>query len=84
MRTPPSDHEEEVSDNLRWIARPSKGARFNVKPRADHTREVIFEEPGIFVLESSSKVWCRPEQEAKGKPIRILVRNSNGRATRGK
>jgi hypothetical protein len=61
MRNPPSNHEKEVSDNLRWIASPSKGARFNLKPRADHTREVIFEEPGIFILESSSSIWCLHE-----------------------
>ena len=79
MRNPPSNHEKEVSDNLRWIAIPSKGARFNLNPRADHTREVIFEEPGIFILEPSSSIWCVHGQVAKGKPIKIIVKNGNGR-----
>jgi len=81
MRRPPANHTSEVSDNLRWVALPSSGARFNTNLRSDHTREVVFEKPGTYILESSSKIWCRPEQVAKGKPIRILVSNGNGRTT---
>lgn len=81
LRRPPENHEKEVSDNLHWEVLPSKGARFNTNARADHTRKVVFEEPGTFILESSSKIWCRPEKVAKGKPIKILVRHGSGRAT---
>jgi hypothetical protein len=80
LRHPPENHEKEISDRLRWEAFPSKGVRFNTNFRADHTREVIFDEPGTFILDSSFKIWCRSEKVAKGDTIRILVRNGNGRA----
>lgn len=80
LRHPPPNQEKEVSDNLRWDALPSKSARFNTTFRGDHTREVIFGEPGTFILESSSKIPCRPENEAKGKPIKIVVRSDTARA----
>jgi len=70
---PPPTQEREVSDNLRWEALPAERARFNTVYRDDHTREVVFLEPGTFTLESSSAVWCRPNK-ARGQPIEILVR----------
>ena len=81
LRSPPPENEKEVADNLRWESLPSKGARFNTNIRTDHTREVVFAEPGIFILESSSSIWCRPEKTAKGKPIKILVKNGDASAT---
>lgn len=80
LRHPPENHEKEVSDNLRWEAIPSKGVRFNTNARADHTRKVVFEEPGRFVLKSSSKIWCRPGKVAKGTRIKISVRDGNDRS----
>lgn len=73
LRHPPQYHEKEVSDNLRWEAVPSEGVRFNVDVRSNHTRKVIFEEPGTFMLESSSKVWCRPDKEEEGAAIKVVV-----------
>ena len=73
LRHPPSQKEKEVADNLRWQAFPSEGARLNTDFRADHTRVVFFEEPGTYILESSSKIWCVPEKIARGKPIKIAV-----------
>ena len=83
LRHPPPIQEKEVADNLRWEAFPSKGARFNTTFRADHTREVVFGEPGTFILESSSKIWCVPDIIAKGKPIKIMVHNDVVRAKTG-
>ena len=73
MGRPPPDREPEVSDNLRWEALPAEHARFNTVYRKDRTREVVFSKEGTFTLESSTEIWCRPGK-AKGKPIRILVR----------
>lgn len=75
LRHPPEYHERDVADNLRWEAIPSKGVRFNVGVRVDHARTVIFENPGEFILESRSKVWCRPDKEEKGRAIKISVRS---------
>ena len=75
LRRPPPIQEKEVADNLRWEAFPSKGARFNTTFRADHTREVVFREPGTYILESSSQIWCVPDLVVKGKPIETVVHN---------
>ncbi len=81
LKHPPESHEEEVADNLRWEATPSAGVRFNKTPRSDHSRSVVFEQPGRFVLHSSSRIWCRPGQEAEGRPITIVVRDGNDQAS---
>jgi len=78
---PPDHHEKEVADNLRWEAKPAKGARFNTGFRADHTRVVVFEEPGSYLLESMSKIWCRPDKVVRGKPIAVVVRDGSGRSS---
>lgn len=80
LRRPPPEYEKEVSDNLRWEALPSKGAHFNTNIRSDHTREVLFVEPGMFILESRSRIPCHPGKDAKGKPIKIWVKNGNASA----
>src|SRR6478672_5332943 len=38
----PPEYEPEVSSNLRWEVQPAGNARFNVEPREDHARTVIF------------------------------------------
>jgi len=81
LRRPPPYREEEVSDNLRWTTYPSKNARFNVSLRTDHTREVVFEEPGTYILEPSSKIPCRPGTEVKGRIITIIVSSDVARTT---
>lgn len=73
MVNPPESFEEEVADNLRWEISPREGVRLNAGFRSDHTREVIFEKPGIYVVRSSSKVPCRPNFVAEGKPITMVV-----------
>lgn len=70
---PPPTQEPEVADNLRWEVLPPASARFNTAFRADHTREVVFLEAGTYILESSSKIWCRPGKVARGQPIKIVV-----------
>lgn len=77
LRRPPAHHEEEVADNLRWEAIPSRGVRFNTNDRSDHARSVVFEEPGRYLLRSSSGIWCSLESVANGKPLEILVRNND-------
>jgi hypothetical protein len=81
LRHPPESHEEEVADNLRWEATPSTGVRFNKTPRSDRSRSAVFEQPGRFVLHSSSRIWCRPGKQAEGRPIEILVRDDNDRTS---
>lgn len=81
LRHRPPNQEAEVSDNLRWEVVPSKSVRFNTTLRTDHTREVVFSEAGTFILTPSSKIPCRLEKEAKGKPITIVVRSDNARTT---
>jgi hypothetical protein len=76
MGRPPPAHEPEVADNLRWEAAPAGQAKFNLEYRPDHTREVVFSEAGMFTLESSSAVWCRPGKTVRGAPITIKVRRS--------
>jgi len=73
LSRPPPTQEPEVAGNLRWEVLPPASARFNTAFRADHTREVVFLEAGTFILESSSKIWCRPGKVAKGQPIKIVV-----------
>ncbi|MGD2084006.1 MAG: hypothetical protein PVF91_13670 [Chromatiales bacterium] len=74
LRRPPPDREPAVADNLTWEVHPPGAHRFDLRFRADHTRRVVFSEPGVFTLESSSNVWCRPGKLARGRPIRIRVR----------
>lgn len=81
LRHQPPNQETEVSDNLRWEVVPSGSFRFNTTLRTDHTREVVFSEAGTFVLKPSSKIPCRLEKEAKGKPITIVVRSDGARTT---
>jgi hypothetical protein len=81
---PPPAREPEISDNIRWEALPAEHARFKTAYRNDRTREVVFLKAGTVTLESSSAVWCRPHK-ARGKPIRILVReNAKWGQRRGK
>ena len=74
LGSPPPVLEREVADNLRWEALPAGGARFNVVYREDRTRELVFLKAGTFTLESSSAIWCSPNN-AKGRPIKFLVRD---------
>jgi hypothetical protein len=75
LRRPPPAEEAGVADNLHWQVHPAGRWRFNAGLRTDHTREIVFDQPGRFMLESSSAVWCRPEKPAVGQPISIAVRN---------
>jgi hypothetical protein len=72
--SPPPAFEREVADNLRWEALPAGGALFNVVYREDRTRELVFLKAGTFTLESSSAIWCSPNN-AKGRPIKFVVRD---------
>ena len=81
MQRPPPEREAEVAANLQWTVAPGSGFRFNIEPRADHAREVVFERPGTFVLKPSSAIWCG-SGEATGRPIRIVVRESAGEVER--
>ncbi|HEX4998876.1 MAG TPA: hypothetical protein VFY29_11660 [Terriglobia bacterium] len=74
MVQPPSATEDEVADNLRWESNPPASAQFNTGFREDHTRQVVFQRPGTYVLNSTSTVWCRPEKRVHGQPITITVR----------
>lgn len=76
---PPEAHEEEAADNLRWEVSPREGVRFNTNFRSDHTREVVFEKAGTYVLKSSSTVWCRPNVVAEGRPITIVFTEARHR-----
>ena len=72
MGRPPPDREAEVADNLDWKSSPSDPVRFNVVYRQDRTREVVFSQPGRYVLNATSVVYCGSPVGAK--PITISVR----------
>jgi hypothetical protein len=72
--SPPPAREAEVADNVHWQATPRQGARFNTAIRADHTRDVIFDRPGHYVLQATSAIWCGDPKGAGASPIAITVR----------
>jgi len=61
---PPPALEEEVSDNLRWMAQPAEPAVFNLDIRDDHTRQVRFAAAGRYTLKASSSTWCSPHVDS--------------------
>lgn len=71
---PPPDVEPEVADNLSWQASVPTAARFNTSLRPDRAREVVFSEPGEFVLSSISAVWCGPPAGVRAADLTIRVR----------
>lgn len=71
---PPPDVEPEVADNLTWQASEPAAARFNTSPRPDRAREVVFSEPGEYVLRSRSVVWCGPPAGVRASDLVIRVR----------
>lgn len=74
LTAPPPDHEPEVAANLRWVAAPPDGARFNVGLREDGAREVTFSAPGTFVLTATSSAWCGSRAGVSASPLTIVVR----------
>lgn len=72
-RAPP-EWEPEVADNLSWQASVPSAAKFNTSPRPDRAREVVFSEPGEYVLRASSAVWCGPPAGVRAKDLVVRVR----------
>ncbi|MDH3206658.1 MAG: hypothetical protein OEO79_08600 [Gemmatimonadota bacterium] len=58
LSSPPPQLEAEVAAQVRWIVAPEGSAVFNSDLRADGTREVRFEEAGVYVLTAESSSWC--------------------------
>ncbi len=74
MTQPPPAREDEVADNIRWIVAPQGHARFNVQPRADHTRTVTFSQPGEYILQARTATWCDASSNVRPAEITIQVR----------
>jgi len=71
MIEPPPNPEIEVADNLHWIVEPPGAATFNLGVRPDHTREVIFEEPGTYTLIGRSATLTGEPVDAA--PLHVTV-----------
>jgi hypothetical protein len=57
--SPPPQVEPEVADNVRWLVKPdTAAARFNIRYRTDHSREVRFSRPGVYSVTAQSNVSC--------------------------
>ena len=76
LARPPPEREPEVADNLHWQAVPGSGARFNTGLRSDRAREVVFSEPGTYVLHATSAVWCGPAGGVQAKPFSITIQRA--------
>lgn len=74
MRRPPPEKEDEVADNIRWIAEPEGSAKFNLGLRPDHTRTVVFAAPGTYRIRASSAVWCGPSVAAVPEALVVEIR----------
>lgn len=74
MTHPPPAREDEVADNIRWIVTPAGSAAFNVQPRPDHTRTLVFAKPGKYVLKARSATWCGAGLKVRPSEIVILVK----------
>ena len=84
MALPPPAMESEVADNLTWqVSKPSV-ARFNTGLRADRTREVVFSEPGAFVLQATSAVWCGAPSGVQANALAVNVRPPGSAPAGGK
>jgi hypothetical protein len=73
VTSPPPEHEPEVADNLHWEVTPFSTARFNIGLRPDRAREVVFSQPGTYVLQATSAVWCGPAKGVRSNSITITV-----------
>src|SRR4029453_9488714 len=58
LYTPPPELEEEVADNVEWIATPEDSVRFDGTFRMDHTRIATMVRSGTVVLQPFSAVRC--------------------------
>lgn len=57
----PPPHEPEVADNVRWLVDPEGDATFNLGLRADRTRQVHFDNPGVYRITAQSASRCFDE-----------------------
>jgi hypothetical protein len=74
MARPPPEFEAEVADNLHWQVSVPSVARFNTDLRTNRTREVVFSEPGTFVLQATSSVWCGAPTGVRANALTVKVR----------
>ncbi len=54
----PPPHEPEVADNVHWFVDPKGTATFNLGMRADRTRQVEFDAPGLYRVTAESGSRC--------------------------
>ena len=66
----PPAFEESVADNVRWVAAPPEGVKFNINFRSNRTREVTFSKAGQYRLIGYSG---RGGREVPGNVIEIEV-----------
>lgn len=74
LSRPPQNREAQVADNIHWTVDPAGSARFNTEYRADHSRVVIFSQPGRYWIRGSSAVRCGDPQVTVPAELEIRVR----------
>jgi hypothetical protein len=73
LYTPPPQMEEEVADNVEWVAAPEDSVRFEGTFRMDHTRIVTMVRTGTITLTPYSPVRCEKDRIVEGPALRIQV-----------
>jgi hypothetical protein len=73
LYTPPPEFEQEVADNVEWVAAPEEAVRFDGTFRMDHTRIATMMRTGTIVLTPYSAVRCEKDRVVEGPALRIEV-----------
>ena len=73
LYTPPPEFEQEVADNVEWVAEPEDAIRFDGTFRMDHTRIATVTRTGTIVLTPYTAVRCEKDRVVEGPAVRIEV-----------
>jgi hypothetical protein len=73
LYTRPPELEEEVADNVEWVAAPENSIRFEGTFRMDHTRVVTMMRTGTISITPLSPVRCEKDRAVEGPALKIEV-----------